>query len=254
MNKRKLITYIIIALVVIVVVAGLGFVVWASATPDLEADAIAAMQTDEKVLIEQGDWIVFTPQSQEPKMGIIFYPGGRVSPGAYAVTARNLAEFGYFVVIPSMPLNLAVFAPDKATDILIAYPLITKWVIGGHSLGGVMAAQYLKNNPNRISGLMLWASTPAENNSLDIFPTPALSLYASEDALFTPEDAAASRSLLPADTQMIEIIGGNHAGFGYYGIQSGDGEAKISKAEQHSMILAHTLPFLLYLETGVRLR
>ena len=37
---------------------------------------------------------------------------------------------------------------------------------------------------------------------------------------------------LPADTEWITIEGGNHAQFGDYGVQDGDGEATISAEMQ----------------------
>jgi len=53
----------------------------------------------------------------------------------------------------SNALNLAVFAPDRASDIISAYPDIHSWVIGGHSLGGSMAANFARNNPSLVKGL-----------------------------------------------------------------------------------------------------
>ena len=38
-----------------------------------------------------------------------------------------------------MPLNLAVFGANSAHAVIDAFPNITSWAIGGHSLGGTMA-------------------------------------------------------------------------------------------------------------------
>jgi hypothetical protein len=35
-----------------------------------------------------------------------------------------------------MPLNLAVFSPNKADEVITDFPEIEEWYIAGHSLGG----------------------------------------------------------------------------------------------------------------------
>jgi hypothetical protein len=49
---------------------------------------------------------------------------------------------------------------------------------------------------------------------------------------------------LPADTTRVIIPGGNHAQFGWYGDQSGDNPAEISRLEQQSRVLSATVDFL----------
>ena len=41
-------------------------------------------------------------------------------------------------------------------------------MIGGHSVGGTMAAQYIKSHPDLIAGLVIWASYLAD---LDVLNT-----------------------------------------------------------------------------------
>ncbi len=140
-----------------------------------------------------------------------------------------------------MPLNIAFLRANAADEIIEGHPDIETWVVGGHSLGGVAAASYAAGG--KISGLVLWASYPA-NDSLRSSQIRVLSIYASEDGLTTPEDIAASRALLPEKASFVEIPGGNHAQFGSYGPQSGDGVASISPAAQWAEITEATISFL----------
>ena len=54
----------------------------------------------------------------------------------------------------------------------------------------------------------------------------------------------ASRACLPENTLWVPITGGNHAQFGWYGEQSGDNPAQISRSEQQDQIVAATTAFL----------
>ena len=124
------------------------------------------------------------------------------------------------------------------------HPEITRWAIGGHSLGGAMSAAYIFNNPNAVEGLALWAAYPAGNNSLANRDIAVTSISASNDGLATPAKIEASRALLPPGTAWVVIEGGNHAGFGYYGPQNGDGAATISRAEQQAQTIEATVQML----------
>lgn len=58
---------------------------------------------------------------------------------------ESLAQKGILCVLVRMPFNLAVFDVNAADGIREMFPEITDWYIGGHSLGGSMAAAYLEN-------------------------------------------------------------------------------------------------------------
>ncbi len=235
-------------LALIIIGAGAGFVVWANDTNPVEEPALTALQSDSIVLVETDYWITLTPQTAAPTRGLIFYPGGRVDPRAYAAHLRPIAEAGHLVVIVPMPLNLAVLGINRAAEVIIANPQIETWAIGGHSLGAAMAAAYAYNKPEEVAGLVLWAGFPAASNDLSGYDLPVLSIYASEDGLATLADIDAARPLLPADTTYLLIEGGCHAGFGYYGPQNGDGIPTISTAEQAAIVSEATLGFLEGLE------
>lgn len=222
----------------------LGFVGWAMLAPAPMPEAIAALQSDPQVTVQQSAWLVFQPTATTPTTGLIIYPGGRVDERAYAPTAHALAAQGYLVVLVPMPLNFAVFAPDRAAEVIAAFPAIQHWAIGGHSLGGAMAAQFAHDHPDSIAGLVLWASYPPGGAPLTDRPLTVASIFGTRDGVAKPEDIAASRALLPPDTTWVAIEGGNHAQFGWYGAQRGDLQATISREAQQSQMLAATLAVL----------
>ena len=240
----KKITKILIGMAGVLILLCLVFVVWGN-TPAAAMDvAVEALTSDKTITVDIGDWLIFRPDDQPVTTGYIFYPGGRVDYRAYAPYARSLALEGYLVVIPKMPLNLAVFGVNTAEKVIQAYPEIENWVIGGHSLGGSMAASYLYSHPTEIDGLILLASYPAESNDLSNYDGEVLSISGSLDGLATPDKITASVTLLPPQTKWLVIEGGNHAYFGWYGDQKGDNQAVITREEQQSQIIQSSLQLL----------
>lgn len=241
----KLITGIVIAVVVVLGAAGY---LWLTDLADPMPEAELASASDEVVTVTSQSTLTFTPEDPSDT-GLIFYPGARVPPEAYAPPLRAVAEAGYTTVVPSMPFGLAVLAPDAADDAIADHPEIEQWVIGGHSLGGAMAAQYAAGH-EEIDGLVLWAAYPPGGVDLSGTSIAASSIYATEDGLTSLEEIEASRAQLPPDAAFVEIEGGNHAGFGWYGEQDGDGVATISREEQQAQVVAATLELLERVEAG----
>lgn len=233
------------ALLAIILMAFAGFAIWAYTPLGPMPEAIAALESDDEIQVTTSPWITFTPQEARTSTAIILYPGGRVDPRSYAPIARAIAEEGFLVIIPPMPFNLAFFDANVASEIMENHQEISHWAIGGHSLGGAMAASFTAGQSELIDALILWAAYPAENNDLSpLTGLPVASIFASSDGVATVEDIDASRPLLPADTRWIEIAGGNHAQFGWYGPQPGDGEATISREDQQAQIVAGTIQTL----------
>jgi pimeloyl-ACP methyl ester carboxylesterase len=226
------------------VLAAVGFVAWATIIPAPMPEALATLQSDSRVRVDGGAWWVFQPAGQAAGTGLILYPGARVDARAYAPTARAVAAEGYLVAIVPMPLNLAVFAPDRAAEVMAAFPQVRVWAIGGHSLGGAMAARFAYLHPGAVKGLVLWAAYPASDNSLAGRDLAVVSVYGTRDGLATPDKIAASRPLLPATTLWAPIEGGNHAQFGWYGPQDGDNAAAISREAQTAQVVSATLKLL----------
>mgnify|MGYP001058958332 CR=1 FL=1 len=224
-----------------------GFVVWAESTPDPMPEAIAALETaaeTDSVLVWRDDWIVFRPTDRTPDTGLILYPGARVDPRAYAPLARAAAAEGFQVVIVPMPLNLAFFGPDRALTVVDAFPGVAQWAVGGHSLGGAMAARFAYRHPAVVEGLVLWASYPARSDDLSDYELKVVSIYGTRDGLATADEIETSRPRLPADTRWVAVEGGNHAQFGWYGSQPGDNPATISRAAQQQAVVAGTVQLL----------
>jgi len=235
--------WLLAGLAAMILLAVVAFAVWASDAAQPQRPALAALVSGDTVTVHSTPWIAFAPA--EPKAtGLILYPGGRVDPRAYATSARALADSGYLTVIVPMPLNLAVFAPGRASEVMQAYPEIERWVIGGHSLGGAMAANFAAEHPEAVDGLVLWGAYPAGGDDLSNRELKVASISGSLDGLTDPRAIEESRPLLPPDTAFVEIDGGNHAQFGDYGPQSGDNPATISASEQMDQVIAATLAAL----------
>lgn len=244
MNKHRLISifrWLLIILFVLLIVGGVGLFGWATLNARSATERARQEINEHHVELIDG-FYTFLPNDQTPTTALIYYPGGLVEPDAYAVTAQAIAEAGYLVIIPDMPLNLAIFAINQADDIIATHPEIERWVIGGHSLGGSMAAEYAINHLETIDGLIFFASYPGSSADFSTTDLPILSIYGSEDLGL--DGIEASYDLLPPATIFKVLDGGNHAQFGDYGEQEGDGVASISVELQQSQIVEETVYFL----------
>ncbi|MBQ8159286.1 MAG: alpha/beta hydrolase [Clostridia bacterium] len=175
-----------------------------------------------------GERIAFVPE--QPVAGLIFYPGGKVQYEAYAPLMEACARRGVLCVLVHMPFNLAVFSPNAAGGIQSDYPEVERWYIGGHSLGGVMAASYAAAHPEELEGLLLLAAWSTED--LRRCGLSALTVTGTEDGVLNLKKYEENLIHLPMDAVTVNIEGGNHAQFGSYGPQRGDGTAAISPEKQ----------------------
>lgn len=167
---------------------------------------------------------VHTFGSLDSKIGIIFYPGGKVEAAAYALLCDELSQIGVAVFLVDMPFNLAVFSINRADQIRQDNPMIATWYMAGHSLGGAMASSHQLSREGVYSGVIFLAAYPLGPTQI-----PTLILKGSNDLVLDSE------KLKGLDAQVIE--GGNHAGFGSYGPQKGDGEATISPQAQRALTI-----------------
>ena len=236
---------LLLAVVIVLLAALAAFLVWAYTPLGPMPEALAALESDTAVQVTTDPWYTFQPTGDSRTTGFIFYPGGRVDARSYAPPARALAEQGYPAVIVPMPLNLAVFGSGKAADVMAAMPEVERWVIAGHSLGGAMAATFTHGNPDAVDGLVLWAAYPAGSADLSARTGSAVSsIYGTADAVINVEAFQGSRALLPPQTVWVPIEGGNHAQFGWYGEQTAEDIATISREEQQAQVIAATLAVL----------
>ena len=204
--------------------------------------AIAAFSPEDGISITvlYGGSVVFAPQNATA--GLIFYPGGKVEHDAYQPLMEALAREGVLCVLVKMPFNLAVLDINAADGMREKFPQITDWYIGGHSLGGSMAASYLSEHAEEFKGLLLLGSSA----TVDLSDTDlaVLSLYGSEDRVMDREKYDACRSNLPDGFTEVVIEGGCHAYFGMYGAQDGDGIPTISNHEQIALTAEYILEMM----------
>ena len=223
---RKIKKGLLIALAVLLVFTAV-FGIYAGDYYHADLDAIQknSLQMDYERMerLEDGS-LVFYPAAYDS--AVIFYPGVKVEALAYIPLMESIAEEGVLTVLMPMPFNLAVLAKNAAEGIPAQFPEVENWYMAGHSLGGRMAASFAAENTAWVDGLILLAAY-----STDPVALPVLSIYGSSDGVMNQEKYQRYRPNLPKLTEQI-IDGGNHAGFGFYGPQEGDGEASISRQEQ----------------------
>ena len=170
---------------------------------------------------------------------LIFYPGASIEPVAYSSIMTMLAERGIDCFIIKMPANMAILGQSKADDIYNNYPDYKKYYLAGHSMGGAMIANYAAKNLDRTSGLFMMAAYPTEDLKSAEFPI--LFIYGSEDGVLTRSKLETGLTLVPETAVNYEIEGGNHAYFGDYGEQNGDGVATISPITQQKITVREIL-------------
>ena len=189
--------------------------------------------------------IVFRPATSEP-VALIFYPGALVDPEAYAPMARAIAEDGFEVAIIKVPLRIAVlesqleevrrrtmsYRGESGAQIL---------VLGGHSKGGAMAAQFIGEWSDLFDGLLLVGTSHPRETDLSYLGIDVTKIHGSEDGLASEDEIRQFAPNLPPGTDYVRIDGGNHAQFGWYGSQLGDGTARISRQQQQDLLVEAVL-------------
>ncbi|MCT1902486.1 alpha/beta hydrolase [Oceanobacillus sojae] len=227
----------------IVALAAICFLIWSQITYKPTNELKELVDLSEVTDNKEGSTYVFTPE-ESSEVGIIFYPGAKVETLAYSYLAEQIANEGYNVFIPSMPLNFAVFGVNRADDVMELDESITTWYIGGHSLGGSMAAAYTKKHSDKVDGLFFLGSYTTDSSNLSELTISSLSIYAEFDGLSTLNKIEKNRIYNPKSTKYVEIKGGNHAQFGMYGEQKNDLEASISSKKQQDLIIEEIINWL----------
>ena len=175
------------------------------------------------------------------KNAIIFYPGAKVETTAYAPLLKQIASQEADVFLVDMPLHMAFFGLNKADNIRAIY-YYQNWYMSGHSLGAAMAARYSADHLKDYRGLIMLAGYPTKDLHAANFSV--LSIYGSKDG--NAKMLQKNPQYLPKDYTKQVIKGGNHAQFGNYGRQKGDGQATISRKAQQQ---ATTQAVRQYLDT-----
>lgn len=221
-----------------------------------DSDRLAAVDDREDIQIERvdGDYYIQGGPTTDETVGLVIYPGARVHPDSYIPTlAPIVAESDVLIVIPEMPLNLAIFNPGAAADVAEANPEIDRWVVGGHSLGGAMACRHTARGADVDGLLLLAAYCDADDDLRDVDSTlerngtdgvQVLSIQGTEDGVINRERERANRPLLGPNASIVSIEGMNHAQFGAYGDQRGDNPATISDEAAGEYLVAMILEWL----------
>lgn len=231
---RRRMKRILLALSVVIMLL-LGTAVWYLWPYAPDATAVQAMQSDNTIKVTTDSNAIVIEPAHEPiqQIGIIFYPGAKVEPESYAPLARDFATLGYRTIIARMPLNLALLGENRASLLMKRYP-DQPFVIGGHSMGGAFAGRFTASNKKNenVRGLFLLGAYTDQPQTSHV-----LSVLASQDFVLDQQTYHRYRSNLPKTTQTLTIAGGNHAQFGDYGSQPGDGQATISRVEQRQQVV-----------------
>lgn len=235
MDARKL---LLLFLVVAFLLAGgvVGVAYYFLRPLPAEAVALKALERPGLEVREAPYGLELLPKA--PKALLAFYPGARVEPLAYAPVLAPVAEAGYLVVLLKVPSGIALLAKEKALEARAAHPSLPL-VVGGHSLGGVAAAELAGREG---LPLLLFAAYPEGDLSGQSLPT--LALFGTEDGLLPPEEAREKAKRLPKGARVVFLEGLNHAGFGAYGPQKGDKPARRPREVLWQEIAQEVLLFL----------
>lgn len=232
-KKRKALRIIAISLFAFIILLFGGFYIYTLDYYRADDTAVAAMAVTDITIVTVSESTIFYPSpDKDIKAAFIFYPGGKVESTAYNPLLTQLTQEGLTCILVKMPFNLAVFNIDAADSVFKLLPEIKTWYIGGHSLGGAMASSYIENNSDKLSGLILLGAYPVNESSI-----PTIVVYGSEDMNL-------DLSKLTSIKNVVEIMGGNHAQFGNYGLQKGDGTAVISREEQQTQAVDTLMAFI----------
>ncbi len=230
--KKK---YILISIISLIVLCIIGFIIYVSDYYK-SIDIDKYLTSNEIVKVEKKDDGYFFDGPGTENL-IIMYPGAKVEYTSYAPLLYKLSESGIDSYIVKMPLNIAFFGKNKASNIINNYKYNNYYVMG-HSLGGVVLSSFIKNR-NDISGIIFLASYP--NNIINI---KSLSIYGDNDKVLNIKKYnEAKKHFNNSNTEFI-IKGGNHSGFASYGNQKDDGERIISIDEQINITIDEIIKFI----------
>lgn len=203
--------------------------------------AFSALRSENNVrVVDRVTWYELVPAKPDKSgnpvkatTGLIFLPGARVDPRAYAPELRRLADTGYLVVVLKEPFGFSVFDRNHAQKVIDSHPEVVHWAVGGHSLGGTIAASFAEDQ-RRVEGLLLLASYPAER--IERRDLKVVSVSGDRDGLATPADIEKSKANLPAETQFLVLKGASHSSFADYGPQPGDGTPTLDRTAAQAQV------------------
>jgi hypothetical protein len=247
-----LVTYAVVlfGLVGVLTYFAIGYPVDEAAVQAVEDDPAVNVTTN-----AEGDWVLRDPDPEVEETGLVFYPGARVNPRSYVPVLAPLVRDGNVtVVIPRVPINVAILDTKAAGRSITAYSGVEDWYVGGHSLGGAMACRYASNHAGKVEGVVLfgaYCASDASETELNV-----LVVSGTEDGVIDRNSLRNNRENLPPGSAQVSVAGVNHTYFGSYYGQSGDGTTNVSRSEAHrrlylvarSWLGTHALPEVPWLE------
>lgn len=227
MKNRRIIAFSLVLILLAGCVSLLGSYYHA------QPEALAALEGTADVTVTKTDYgYLFDGAGKEDIL--IFYPGARVDEKAYAPLLSSLAAAGCDAALVKMPFHMAFFGMNKAQAVPVSD--YTNVYIGGHSLGGAMAAYYAASH-EELSGVVLCAAYATKPLATDV-----LCIAGSEDGVLNWDRHDIGMEL----AELIEIVIplGNHAQFGNYGFQKGDNAAAIDWRSQQAQTVEAIMNFI----------
>lgn len=214
---------------------------------DAVVSGVAASSVTTTFVRAAGGFLDVRPVGRAADTLFVFYPGGLVRPQAYEWLGRALANRGVRTVIPVFPLDFAFLGANRAADVR-AYlagqgASFRKVYLGGHSLGGAMAATFAENNAEALAGLVLMGAYPGGGSDLSKLTLPVLDLAGERDEVASLTEVRAGLARLPADTRLVVLPGAVHSFFGRYGPQRGDGTPTVTREETEGRIVRAVATF-----------
>lgn len=221
--------HIVISVLGCLLLSFLAGFVYLSVHYSVQEEALEILSDPNGAVITKIEGGYFVDGSGET-VALIFYPGAKVDTEAYLPLMKQIGDNGVDCFLADMPMRLAIFDKNAADEFTANYHYDC-WMIGGHSMGGMVAAGYAAEHPDTIDGVVLLAAYPTEKLSDS---TGLLSVYGTEDKILNCKQYDASKKYFPSNYTEIAVAGGNHSQFGNYGLQSGDGKANITTNEQQT--------------------
>lgn len=227
----------------LVLLVGAGFaLLWLVRSLPPREVAETTLQSDEAVEVRNdGVVLAFLPTQGAGRTALIFICGSGVGAEAYAHLLRPVAQAGFPVFVVNLPFRRAPLEShrpvvfDRVQQVMTSHREVTSWVVSGHSLGAALAARFADAAPDRVSGLVLIATTHPQREDLSQLSIPVAKIYATNDGLVAVDRLLANRGKLPAHTRWVEIPGGNHSQFGRYDNTYVDGAATIDREQQEAL-------------------
>ena len=224
-------------------VVGVVFITWSLIAFSASASARAALNSDARVTVTRGDgyWRLQPLAATPGAAGIVFFPGSPVEPAAYAPLLRSTAERGYTALLVELPRRGVLGGADgpevlaRARAAIASVPTVSRWVVAGHSRGGVVACMAARDGFPGLAGLVLIGTSHPRDFSLAQLRVPVTRIFGTRDTVADEYRLEATRVNLPASTRFVRIDGGNHSQFGSYGFGPGDWPATISREAQQQI-------------------